>query len=86
MILLTFYFLIFVSFTPLVYGMEDEIKVEMEMSETLEDAPESFEAFFKGINSDYYFQDDPLITIEDLNEQCLSSYKPDIPIPPPKSI
>jgi hypothetical protein len=86
MIVMTFHFLFFVSFTPFAFGMEEEIKVELEMSETLEDAHELTEEFFKEFTSNYNFFKSPLITFEELNEQFFNSYKPDTPFPPPKSL
>ena len=86
MITLVFYFLFYVSITPLIFGLEEEIKVELELNESIEDTHELTEEFLKEFSTDYNSHSGSLTTIEELNEQFLCSFKPDIPIPPPKSI
>lgn len=86
MISLILYFLFYVSVTPFIYGLEEDVKVELEMNESLEDTHEVTEEFLKEISSDQKYPGCFITTIEDLNTQFLNSYKPDIPIPPPKNV
>ena len=86
LIMMIFYFLFYVSVTPYVFGLEEDIKVELEMNESFEDTHELTEEFLKEIGSDFKNHSNALTTIEDLNGHFLNSFQPEIPIPPPKFI
>jgi hypothetical protein len=86
MITMILYFLLFVSVTPFVFGLTEEINMELEMSESLEDIQELTEEFLKAYSSDIQYPVRPSSTLEDMNEHFINSFKPDIPFPPPKSI
>lgn len=86
MITMVLYFLFFVSITPFVYGLAEEINIELEMSESLEDIQELSEEFLKACGSDLQYSVKPLKKLEEMNDQFIDSYYSDIPFPPPKAI
>jgi hypothetical protein len=85
MITMVLYFLFFVSITPFVYGLAEEINIELEMSESLEDIQELSEEFLKACGSDFQYPLKPTTRLEEMNDQFINSYTADIPFPPPKT-
>ncbi len=86
MITLVLYFLFFVTITPYVFSLAEEINIELEISESLEDIQELMEEFLKTHVTYYQYPVRPVSKYEEMNEHFINSYKPDIPFPPPKSI
>jgi hypothetical protein len=86
MITMILYFLFFVSVTPFVFGLTEEINMELEMSESLEDIQELTEEFLKAGGSDFQYPVKPATRLEEKNEQFINSYTADIPFPPPKTV
>ena len=84
MMTMVLYFLFFVSVTPFVFGLAEEINIELEMSESLEDIQELTKEFLTAYSSDFQYPVRPASTLEDMNEHFINSYNPDIPFPPPK--
>jgi len=86
MIAMILYFIFFVSVTPFVFGLAEEINIELEMSESLEDLQELTEEFLKACGSDFQYPVKPATRLEEMNEQFINSFKADIPLPPPKTV